>query len=242
MLCEACRPLLDPAGERRLGRAVADDAAVDPAPRQLAAEPPEFDLRAAVHDDFDAGRLRFGRGGIVADAELHPHHLGADRDRVLDDRRRLARGAEHVDHIDRLGDVAQIGVDVFPEQGLAGDAGVDRDHPVAFVLQILHDEVTGPVPVRRRADHRDRPDPPQDRAQLRIGIRNRFKPAHHLLPTKAARPHLHASASAGCQPPPPLSLRHAAPPSNGTARARPAARSSWSSEASGNERRWASSK
>ena len=34
---------------------------------------------------------------------------------------RLARRAEHVDHVDRLGDVAQRGVDLFAEQALAGD-------------------------------------------------------------------------------------------------------------------------
>jgi hypothetical protein len=37
---------------------------------------------------------------------------------------------------------------------------------------------------RRRADHRDRLDPPQDRAQFRIGIRDRFESAHRLSLTK----------------------------------------------------------
>ena len=178
MLCEGRRALLGAAGERRLGRAVPDDAAVDPAPRQFAAEPAELDLRAAVHDDLDTGRLGGGRRRVVADAELHPQDLGADRDRVVDDRRRLARGAEHVDHVDGLGDVAQRGVDRLAEQGLAGDAGIDRDHPIAFVLQVLHDEVAGPVPVRRGADHRDRAHALEDRAQLRIGIGNGFEIAH----------------------------------------------------------------
>src|SRR6266480_2136 len=54
-----CRALLAASGDWRLRRAVADDAAVDPAPRQLAAEPAELDLRTAVHDDLDPGL--FGR-------------------------------------------------------------------------------------------------------------------------------------------------------------------------------------
>ena len=81
--------LLRPARQRRRRGAVADDAAIDAAPRQFAAEPPELDLRAAVHDHLDARGLRRLRRLVVADAELHPDDLGADRDRVVDDRRRL---------------------------------------------------------------------------------------------------------------------------------------------------------
>ena len=112
-------------------------------------------------------------------------------------------GAEHIDHVDRLGDVAQRGVDLLAEQALAGDAGIDRDHPVAFVLQILHDEIAGPVPVRRGADHRDRPHPLQDRPQLRIGIRDRFETAHRVRLTKLAGRHLQPGAAPGVNPPPP---------------------------------------
>ena len=111
----------------RLGRAVADDAGVDAAPRQFAAQAAVLDLRAAVHDHFDAGGLRAGRGFVVADAELHPHHLGADRDRVVDDRAGLIGGAEDVDHVDRVRDVAQRGIDLlalqFLPRGCRGSPG-----------------------------------------------------------------------------------------------------------------------
>ena len=63
------RPRLGAALGRRLGRAVADDAGVHAAPGQLAAQPAEFDLRAAVHDHFEAGRLGLRRRLVVADAE-----------------------------------------------------------------------------------------------------------------------------------------------------------------------------
>ena len=91
-----------------LRRAVLDDAAVDAAPRQFAAQPAELDLRAAVHDDLDAGRLGRGRRLVVADAELHPDDRRADRDRVVDDLRRLADGAEHVDHVDLFGELGRM--------------------------------------------------------------------------------------------------------------------------------------
>src|SRR5207302_6164057 len=89
-----------------LGRAVPDDAAVDPAPRQFTAEPAELDLRAAVHDDFDAGRLGPRGGRVVADSELHPYDRSADRDRGFDDLRRLGFRAKDIDHVDRVRDVA----------------------------------------------------------------------------------------------------------------------------------------
>jgi hypothetical protein len=42
------------------------------------------------------------RGG-VAHRELYPHHLGADRDRIVDDRDRRLRPAEDLGHVGRLG-------------------------------------------------------------------------------------------------------------------------------------------
>src|SRR5438094_965211 len=83
--------------DRRPGRPVANDPAINPAPRQLAAQPAEFDLRTAVHDNFDPGPLGRGGCGIVANAELHPHHLGADRNRVLDDGWSVTRRTEDID-------------------------------------------------------------------------------------------------------------------------------------------------
>ena len=175
------RALPDPARQRRVRRAVADDAAVDAAPRQFAAEPPELDLRAPVHDDFDPGGLGSRGRRVVADAQLHPHDLGADRDRVGDDAGRFLGGAEHVHHVDLVRDVAERRVDLFAEQGFAGDAGIDRDHTIAFALQVLHDEVAGPVPVRRSADHCDRLHPLEDRADFRIRIGDRFEIGHAAL-------------------------------------------------------------
>ena len=47
-------------------------------------------------------RLGAGGGRGVDDAELHPHHLGADRDRLVDRGAGEFAAAEDVDHVDRL--------------------------------------------------------------------------------------------------------------------------------------------
>ena len=172
------RALSRPARQRRVRCAVADDAAVDAAPRQFAAEPPELDLRAPVHDDFDPGGLGSRRRLVVADAQLHPNDLCADRDRVGDDARRFLGAAEHVHHVDLVRDFTERRVDLFSEQGFAGDTRIDRDHAIAFALQILHHEVARPVPVRRGADQGDRLHPLKDRADLRVGIGDRFEIGH----------------------------------------------------------------
>ena len=171
-----CAPL-----GRRFGRTVADDAGSDAAPGQFAAEPTEFDLWAAVHDDFDPRFLGALGGFVVADAELHPHHLGTDRDRVFHDRPHLVGGAKEIDHVDAVGNVAQRGISTLAQQFVAGDARVHRDHAIAFALQILHHEVAGPVPVGRGADQRNGAHGGQDAADLGVGIRNRLDGGHAAL-------------------------------------------------------------
>ena len=175
------RTVLDPAGERRLGRTVADEAAVDAAPREFAPQPPELDLRTAVHDHFEAGRLGGRRRRVVADSELHPDDLGVDRDRLGDDLGCVLGTAEHVDHVDLVRDVLERRVNRLAEQGLAGDARVDRDHPVALALQVFHHEIARPVPVGRRPDHGDGAHPLEDRADLGVGIGNGFEIGHRAL-------------------------------------------------------------
>ena len=106
---------------------------------------------------------------------------------------RLRRRAEHVDHVDLSGMSRERRVDGFAEQGLAGDGRIDRDHAIAFALQVLHHEVARPVPVRRGADHGDRPHPLEDRADLRVGIGNRFEVGHgQRAPVREKRAHPNA--------------------------------------------------
>src|SRR6185503_4134176 len=64
-----------PAQERTLGR---EDAGVDAGPADLPGQPAILDLDAAVHHRLEPRRLRLGRRGVVAHAELHPDHLDAE--------------------------------------------------------------------------------------------------------------------------------------------------------------------
>ena len=90
--------------------------------------------------------LAFSRGFRVG--EIVVHH-----------RARLVRGAEDVHHVERPGRVArrllQVGGDALPEQGLPGQARVDRHHGVAAREQEAHHPVGRPRRIGRRADQRD---------------------------------------------------------------------------------------
>jgi hypothetical protein len=139
---------------------------------------PELDFRAAVHDDFESRRLCGRRRFVVADPQLHPHDLGANRDRVGDDAGRFLGRAENVDHVDLVRNVAQRRICGLAEQALSCESRVDRDHAIAFALQVLHHEIAGPVPVRRGADHRNRLHPLDDRVDFRVRIGDRFEIGH----------------------------------------------------------------
>src|ERR1700728_698291 len=87
-----------------------DDAGIDAVPAEFAAEPRELDLRAMVHDDRQPRRLGAGGGLIMAHADLHPDRLGAEPDRLIDDRGGCIRLAENIDHIDRHGHIGEAGI------------------------------------------------------------------------------------------------------------------------------------
>jgi len=129
-----------------------------------------FDLGAAVHHHLKAGGLGARRRRVVAYADLHPQHLGADGDGVIGERSGGLGIAEDVDHVDALGNVLQVTVDGLAENRLANRARVDRDDTEPLALQILHGEIAGPVPVRGGADHGDDARAIQDRSQVLVAI------------------------------------------------------------------------
>ena len=136
------------AGERRLWRAVSDDPGINPRPGKLPTQLAKLNLRAAIHHHFNARCLADRCCCIVAHAKLHPHHTGANRNRIRHDRANRVRRAKHIHHVDLVWNVLQARVDFLAQQRLAGSARVHRDHPIALALQILHHEVARPVPVR----------------------------------------------------------------------------------------------
>ena len=68
-------------------------------------------------------------------------------------------------------------MDGFTEDFRAGAAGIDRDHPIAPALQILHGETAGPFPITAGPDHGDDAYMREDASQFGIGI---FEWLHYL--------------------------------------------------------------
>jgi hypothetical protein len=103
---------------------------------------------------------------------LHPDHLRArlHRQRFVDNARGIFRPAEDVDHVHRIGNVRELGVDFFAEDFLAYLARIDRDHAVSALLQIFEGEIAGPVIFRRNADHGDGLHGIEDAANIIVGI------------------------------------------------------------------------
>ena len=88
---------------------------------------------------------------------MQPDHLraGRERERLLDDRDRVTRRAEDVDHVDRLRDIGEPSVDLAPQELLTGEPGIDRDHAIAALEQILEGEIARPAGIGGYPDHRD---------------------------------------------------------------------------------------
>ena len=61
-----------------------------------------LDENAAVLHDVESGVSGLFGGGLVGDAELHPDHLRADGDSLIDDRRHILRFAEYIDNFDQF--------------------------------------------------------------------------------------------------------------------------------------------
>jgi hypothetical protein len=135
---------------------------------QAAEDARVLDLHAAVHHRVHAGGARELVGLDVENAELLPQAARLDLDGLLRDRQHVAGAAEHVHHVDGLGDLEQVRVAAFAED--LGTARVHRDDAVPMLLQVLGGEVAGPMPLGRQADDGDGPAVAQDAAQVGDGI------------------------------------------------------------------------
>ena len=167
---------------RRLLGSAGNDAGIDPIPSQLAAQPTKFDLGAAIHHHIQTGGQSPLGGCVVAHPQLHPDHLGMNGDGVVHDRLRRLGIAEHLHHIHRHRNGRQVRINRFAQQLLTRQTGIDRNHPIAFVLQVFHDEIGWPVPIGRGPDQGDHLDLLQNAPQkcVRIGqgrglVRHFFK-------------------------------------------------------------------
>ena len=137
-----------------------------PGERSRPHQPRVLDADAAVHHHGDAGGLGAGAGGVVADAELHPQRRRVCRNRLVDRVPDGVRPAEDVDEIDRLRDVLEARMEALAVDGLAGRRRVHGDDAVAGAPEIAHHAEARPPRLGARTDHRDRPRPAEDAAEI----------------------------------------------------------------------------
>ena len=118
---------------------------------------PDFNRRAAVHNHIYAGRLSPLGGLITADFKLHPNSTDAffagDGDGFIGDFNGAVYVAENINHLKVIRNLSQRVVDFFAMDEAVILARVHRDHPIAQVLEELHDSVAGPVRFGTGTDH-----------------------------------------------------------------------------------------
>src|ERR1022692_1062887 len=140
-----------------------DNARVHARPVEAAHDARMLDLDAAVDHDIEP---RIGGDGscfVVADAELHPQHLGADGHCVARDRHHLTGLAKTIDDANWLGYRGEAWEAFFAEDFIV--IRVDRDDAIAMILHVLGGEIARPVPLRRQPDAGDGSLLSQDSAQ-----------------------------------------------------------------------------
>ena len=143
---------------------------IEAVPAQFAEQAAKLDLRTAVHDHFQAGRLGAGGGVVVAHLQLHPHHFGANLGGLVGEGAGGVRGAENIDHVDRHRNFGEVAIDRFAQNLLADRARVHRDHPIALLLQVFHGEIAGPIPILTGPDHGDGFHRRQDVADVIVAV------------------------------------------------------------------------
>ncbi len=104
-----------------------------------------------VHHHQKSGLSRPLGSRLVDHAQLHPHALGADGDRLVDDGPDEVGAHEAVDDVDREGDLHEGREACFAVD--RGSCGVDGNDALSLVLQELRHLVGGAGAVRGKADH-----------------------------------------------------------------------------------------
>src|SRR5439155_544864 len=67
----------------------------------------------------------------------------------------LLRADGRIGRTDRLRDIGEPSVDLAPQELLTGEPGIDRDHAIAALEQILEGEIARPAGIGGYPDHRD---------------------------------------------------------------------------------------
>lgn len=116
-----------------------------------------FDADAAVLHDVESGVSGFFRRGFVGDAELHPDHLRADGDSLIDDRWHILRLAEYIDNFDQFALFRRNGGERRPafEAEHFVNHRIDRIDGVARMDQVASHGIARPLRLVRNADNGD---------------------------------------------------------------------------------------
>src|SRR5215510_13102486 len=86
----------------------------------------QFDLGAAIHDNFQARILSKTGGGFVTHPDLTPQNLGVDRDRLLCNFHQVLGAAKDLNHVYRPINGRQRRVHLEPPNFIQTRTGVDR--------------------------------------------------------------------------------------------------------------------
>ncbi len=137
------------------------------------------DHDAAILNDLDIRFAQSSRRLTVMDAELHPDRarLRLESQDLVDVRRDVFRGTKEVDDVDRgptrfVRRVRQLGearVGAFVEHAL--ELGIDRNDPVAALLQVVRNPVGVLVRIALDPDDGDRPGVPEQAGQMLVAQR-----------------------------------------------------------------------
>ena len=156
---------------RRRRRVAGDDAGVDSAPGEFAAEPAIFDLETAVHHDIETRGARAFEAAASSRTPSCIHMVLAPTAMASST---IAPANCERRKISTMSIGASIGGEVrahdLAEQCLAGEARIDGNDAIALALKIFHDEIAGPVPIGARADERDDARAGQNLANQIVGI------------------------------------------------------------------------
>ena len=123
--------------------------------------------------DLETELLGRGRGLLVNHAFLHPHGPGAFLDGLPHDGKDILRFPENIHNVHFPGDGREVGVAHLPQYRLL--VGVDRDDPVAVLLQIDRHDIAGSLRVSGESHHGHRFGVPEYFLRQRHRLTSRYK-------------------------------------------------------------------